>query len=146
MIRSGKRAGLVIFAIAFLASCGLQTERRTIPPEAMARVESFTADVAADRFEKIYSDAADLWREDSTLDQSTATLKTLKEKLGAVKNRQVHSAREEENASGPLQGRSFTITFQTTFEKDSAMETFTLVERSGQWQVARYRVTSLALG
>ena len=134
----------VIFLLSFTA-CGLQTGRREIPPEVQSQVVEISDDIAAERYEKVYNEAADLWRQDSDLEHSTAMLKTLKEKLGSVKNRTVHSALEQENSGGPLQGRSFTLTYQTNFERGEGMETFTFIQRNSQWLLARYRVNSTAL-
>lgn len=134
--------GMVLFA---LSACGTNTERREIPAEVQSEILKISDDIAAERYEKIYNEASDLWKQDSDLEHSTAMLKSLKEKLGNVKNRTVHSAVEQQNSGGPLQGRSFTISYQTNFEKGDGMETFTLVERDRQWLLARYRVNSTAL-
>jgi len=37
------------------------------------------------------------------------------------------------------------VVYQTSFERGEGMETFTLIERNGQWRLARYFVTSMAL-
>lgn len=102
-------------------------------------------DIAAGRYEKIYHEAAQEWRRDSTLDQSNAVFKTLQTKLGRIENRALHTATEEDNSSGPLPGHSFTLSYQTKFERGDGMETFTLVERDGRWMLARYFVNSTAL-
>jgi hypothetical protein len=136
---------LVVALLLVFTACGLQTGGREIPAEVESQVTAISDDIAAERYEKIYNEAADLWRQDSDLEHSTAMLKQLREKLGGVKNRTVHSAIEQENSGGPLQGRSFTLTYQTNFERGEGMETFTFVQRNSQWLLARYRVNSTAL-
>jgi hypothetical protein len=126
-------------------ACGLKAERRTLPAEVESAVGTVSDDIAAERYEKIYTEASELWRQDATLEQSIATFKTLREKLGPVENRVLQSATEQTNSSGPLQGRAYIVTYRTKFQNGEGMETFTLVERKGQWLLARYLVTSTAL-
>ena len=127
------------------AACGLQSERRGVPPEVTAVVETVTEDIEAERYEKIYQEASDLWKQELTLEDSTATFKTLREKLGKLRNRTLHSATEQHNSGGPLQGEAFILTYRTDFERGEGMETFTLVKRDGRWLLARYFVNSMAL-
>lgn len=134
--------GLVLFAGL---ACGIQSERRGVPPQVEAVVSSVGEDIEAERYEKIYQEADDLWKQESTLEQSVASFKTLKEKLGKVQSRVLHSATEQQNSGGVLKGEVFILTYQTEFEKAQGMETFTLVKRDGRWQLARYFVNSTAL-
>jgi hypothetical protein len=136
--------GLIV-AVLSVTACGLKSERRGIPQEVDAVITSVSDDIAAERYEKIYNESAELWKQDSTLEQSTSMLKSLREKLGKVKNRTLHTATEQENSSGPLKGRAFIVNYQTNFENGEGMESFTLVERDGRWLLARYRVISTAL-
>lgn len=129
----------------FLLNCGLPAERQGIPPEVEATIAATSDDIAAERYEKLYEETADLWRQDSTLDQSTSVLKTIRTKLGRVENRTVHSAVDQQNSGGPLKGHAFIVNYETKFEHGEGMETFTLIERDHQWLLARYRVTSTAL-
>jgi hypothetical protein len=135
-----------LFLILVLATaCGPRAARREMPPEVEAAIDTAGDDIAAERYEKIYNEGSELWRQDSTLEQSSSVLGTLKTKLGAVKNRILHSAIEQQNSGGPLKGRSFVATYRTSFEKGEGMETFTLVERNHRWLLARYLVNSTAL-
>ena len=129
----------------FSFACGLKAERRSLPAEVESAIGTVSDDIAAERYEKIYTEASELWRQDSTLEQSIAGFKTLREKLGPVENRVLQSATEQTNSSGPLQGRAYIVTYRTKFQNAEGMETFTLVERKGQWLLARYLVTSTAL-
>jgi hypothetical protein len=133
-------------ALAFAgAGCGLRTEHRTVPAEVESAVGSVGDDIAAERYEKIYSEASELWRQDATLEQSIASFKILREKLGPVENRVLESATEQTNSGGPLKGRAYILAYRTKFQRGEGMETFTLVERNGHWLLARYLVNSTAL-
>lgn len=136
---------LILLTTVVSSACGLKTERRTIPPEVESTINSVSDDIKAERYEKIYTEAADLWREHATLEDSVATFKTLRTKLGELENRTLQSATEQENSGGPLKGRAFIITYRTKFQRGEGMETFTLIERNGRWQLARYFVSSTAL-
>ena len=137
----------VLLLLAALVSCACQSNsgRRTIPAEVESTINSVSDDIRAERYEKIYTEASDLWRQDATLEDSVTTFKTLRTKLGEVESRTLQSATEQENSSGPLQGRAFIVTYRTKFQHAEAMETFTLVQRNGRWQLARYLVSSTAL-
>ncbi len=148
-IRFGSVAAVrVVFGVLLLLSglaCGLQNERRSIPAEVEAAVNAVSDDIETERYEKIYNEASELWRQDATLEQSISIFKTLRLKLGKVEDRQVHSATEQHNSGGPLKGDVFIISYQTKFEKGPGMETFTLVKRDNRWLLARYFVNSTAL-
>jgi Protein of unknown function (DUF4019) len=128
-----------------LASCGLRSESRGVPSEVESVISSVSDDIAAERYEKVYNEADDLWKQELDLEKTVSTLKTLHTKLGKMVNREVHSAKEQENSGGPLKGRAFIVSYQTRFEKGEGMETFTLIERDHQWRLARYFVNSTAL-
>lgn len=135
---------LVVFC-AFGSACGLQQERYTLPSEVTEAVAAVSDDIAAERYEKIYNEGSDLWRQDATLDQSVATFKKLRASLGAVENRMLQSATEQQNSGGPLKGRAYIVSYRTKFQNGEGMETFTFVERNGRWLLARYFVNSTAL-
>jgi hypothetical protein len=146
------RSSLFVFHLAFLTlhfafftGCALQASRSGIPPQAQEAIDGVTSDIAAGSYEKIYREAAEEWRQATTLEESSETFKTLKDRLGNVKGRSFHSATEQRNTSGTLPGHSFIITYKTTFDRGDGMETFTLVERDNRWMLARYFVNSNAL-
>ncbi len=143
-LRRFERFLIVVISI-FASACALTEERRTIPPEIESTIGTITEEIAAERYEKVYNEASELWRQDATLEQSVATLKTLREKLGPVENRILQSATEQQNSGGPLKGRAYIVTYKTKFQKGEGMETFTLVERDNRWLLARYLVNSTAL-
>jgi hypothetical protein len=135
----------ILFASLVSFACGLQTERRGVPADVEAAVGTISDDIAAERYEKLYNEGSELWRRDATLEESMATFKTLRSKLGPVENRNLQSATEQQNSSGPLKGRAYIVSYQTKFQNGEGMETFTLVERNGHWLLARYFVNSTAL-
>ena len=135
---------VLLFASLALASCALRASREGIPPQAQAAIDSITEDMAAGRYQKIYEESAEEWRRTTSEQKSDEFFKTLKAKLGNVKNRSYHSATESQ-AGGNLPGHSFVITYNTTFERGEGMETFTLLERDGRWLLAGYLVNSDAL-
>lgn len=136
---------LLTLTLSSVTACGLKSESRGIPAEVDALITSVTADIAAERYEKIYNEAADLWKQELDRDETVAVFKTLNAKLGKMENRALHSATEQHNSGGPLKGNVFILSYQTRFEKGEGMETFTVVQRDNQWQLARYFVNSTAL-
>jgi hypothetical protein len=136
---------LILLLTFASGACTLKAGRRGIPAEVDSAIGVVTDDITEGRYEKVYNEAADEWRHDATLEQSNAVFVTLKNKLGKVENRALHSASEEHNSGGPLPGHSFVVAYQTKFERGDGMETFTLIERNGHWLLARYFVNSMAL-
>jgi len=142
--RSVKAAGLVLL-LAIACSCGQLTERGRVPIEVQDVVNTVGDQIAQERYEQIYNESSDLWKQDVTLEQSNQVFKTLREKLGKVEHRNLHSATEQQTSSGALKGHSYILSYQTRFERGEAMETFTLIEQNGRWLLARYFVNSTAL-
>ena len=136
---------LIFILLIVFCGCGLKSTRGGLPAAVESVIGTVTDDIAQERYEKVYNEAALLWKQDATGEQSTEVLKTLHAKLGTVQNRAVHSATEQENSGGPLRGHVFIVTYQTKFERGEAMETFTLIEEDGRWKLARYLVNSTAL-
>jgi Protein of unknown function (DUF4019) len=138
-------ASIGIFLLAFFSACGTGTRRNGIPSEAQATLDSAIADIDAGRYEKLYNEAADEWRNQATLDGSRATFQKISEKLGRVRTRSLQTAREEQTSTAPIAGHSLTAIYQTSFEHGDGIETFTLVERGGHWYLAKYYVSSSAV-
>jgi hypothetical protein len=126
-------------------ACAARTERSSIPLEVESAIGTLSEEIAAERYDRIHNEASELWRQDSTLEETVSTFKTLRTKLGAVENRTLQSATEQQNSGGPLKGRAYIVTYRTKFQNGEGMETFTLVERDGRWLLARYFVNSTAL-
>lgn len=135
----------VLFFLLVCFACTTNRGSGTVPAEVESTISTISDEIAAERYDKIYNEASELWRQDATLDDSTATFKTLRSKLGPVENRMLQSATEQQNSGGPLKGRAYIVTYRTKFQKGEGMETFTLVEGNGRWQLARYFVNSTGL-
>ena len=137
---------LLLLAVLSCASCGLRNQgTRSLPAEVESTIATFTDDLAWERYEKIYNESSSLWKRDTTLEQSNEVFKKLRTQLGKVESRALHTATEQTNSGGPLQGHVFIITYQTKFENGEGMETFTLIEEDNRWALARYFVNSTAL-
>lgn len=128
-----------------ISACGLSNQRTRVPAEVEEVVASIGNNLDQERYEQIYNDASDLWKQAATLDQSNEVFKTLRTKLGKVENRSLHSATEQQNSGGPLKGHAFILSYETRFERGAGMETFTLIEEDGHWRLARYFVNSTDL-
>jgi hypothetical protein len=142
------RAGIslaFLFVSLFCIACAANQSSRSLPSEVESAIGTINDEIAAERYDKIYNDASELWRQDATLEESTATFKALRTKLGVVENRTLQSATEQQNSGGPLKGRAFIVAYRTKFQNGEGMETFTLAERDGRWLLARYFVNSTAL-
>jgi hypothetical protein len=137
---------LIVFSIVLILGACKHGERRSgIPADAQAVLDTAIEDINAGRHEKLYNEAAEEWRRDTTLEQSKATFERLREKLGRASVRDLQTAREEQTGTAPVAGHSLVAIYQTSFERGYAMETFTLIERGGRWYLAKYFVSSTAL-
>jgi Protein of unknown function (DUF4019) len=138
-------ASILLFLAATALACGINNQRSRVPSEVEEVVASIGSNLDQERYEAIYNDASDLWKQDATLEQSNEVFKTLRSKLGKVENRALHSATEQQNSGGPLKGHAFILSYETRFERGAGMETFTLIEQDGRWRLARYLVNSTDL-
>lgn len=136
---------VILLSISIVSACRETTERGRVPSEVQEVVTNIGNLIAQERYEQIYNDSSDLWKKDVSLEQSNEVFKQLRTKLGKVENRTLHSANEQENSGGALRGHVFILSYQTRFERGEGMETFTLIEQNGRWQLARYLVNSTAL-
>ncbi|PYS81904.1 MAG: hypothetical protein DMF67_15010 [Acidobacteria bacterium] len=126
---------------AFLSGCAVD-ERRGVPAGAQATVDRVTEDIAAGRDAKVYGEAADEWRAAVSADENGKILARVRERLGRVESRALHTGHEQQSADPPLSGHALELVYQTRFERGSAMEKFTLLERGGDWLLAGYSVNS----
>ena len=135
-----------IYVLLLLSGACSQSVRRSgMPAGAQTALDTAIADIDAGRYEKLYHEASDEWRNDTTLDESKATFQKLRERLGKVHTRDLQGVREEQTSTAPIAGHSVIVIYQSVFDQGTGMETFTLLERGGQWYLARYYVTSNAL-
>lgn len=135
---------ITVFILISLA-CSQAVRRSGVPAGAQAALDKSLEDIDAGRYEKLYHEAADEWRNESTLDESKATFQRLRDKLGQIRTRSLQSAREEQTSTAPIKGHSVLVVYQSSFERGEGMETVTLLEHGGQWYLARYFVSSSAL-
>lgn len=134
----------VLFVVCLLAGCGAE-ERRGVPPGAQATVDRVTEEIAAGQDALVYQEAAEEWRAAVTADENSRVLGRVRERLGRVESRALHTGIEQQSADPPLSGHTLELVYQTRFERANAMETFTLLERGGRWLLAGYYVNSDAL-
>src|SRR5712691_6170992 len=108
------------YAIAFLAlaafACSEGVRRSGMPAAAQTVLDTSIEDIDAGRYEKLYHEAADEWRNDTTLDESKATFQKLHDKLGKVRTRDLQNVREEQTGTAPIAGHSVVALYQTSFE------------------------------
>jgi hypothetical protein len=116
-----------------------------VPPQAQAVIDTVLKDMSEGRYNKIYDEAADEWKQAATIEKTKEFFTFVREKLGGVRTRDLQTVRDQENSGGELPGHSLVVIYETTFERDKGMETVTLVERNGRWLLASYYVTSSAL-
>jgi len=131
--------------LAIASGCAQRAEGTRVPTEIQDVVTTIGNQIEQERYDEIYEESSDLWKQDTTLEQSTETFKTLRARLGKVESRTLHSATEQQNSGGALKGHAYILSYQTKFEHGEGMETFTLVEQNGRWLLARYFVNSTAL-
>ncbi|HEX6716664.1 MAG TPA: DUF4019 domain-containing protein [Pyrinomonadaceae bacterium] len=140
---------LSIFSIILLStltvSCRQDAGRPRVPYEVQEVITEVGDNIADERYEEIYNESSDLWKQDVTLEQSNEVFKTLRSKLGKVESRSLNSATEQQNSGGVLKGHIYILGYVSHFERGDGMETFTLIEENGQWRLARYFVNSTAL-
>ena len=117
-------------------------ERRDVPAGAVATVERVTEDIAEGRDEKVYAEAAPEWRAQVSSEENARILARVRERLGRVESRALHKGTEQQSAPAPLSGHALELFYSTRFERGSATERFTLLERGGEWLLAGYSVNS----
>ena len=143
--RTPKSCFLLLLLPLLVVACTTNRGSQSVPAEVESTINTISEEIAAERYEKVYNEASELWRQELTLENSNATFKTLRTKLGNVETRTLLSATEQQNSGGPLKGRAYIVSYRTKFQNGEGMETFTLVERDGRWLLARYLVNSTAL-
>jgi hypothetical protein len=131
-----------IFALALLSACVAGGRRSGLPAGAQEAIDSLTDDIAEGHFDEIYSAAADEWRATAGADESRNILARVRDRLGRVQSRVALGAKDQPNAPA---GHTLSVSYNTKFERADAIESVTLVEREGRWQLARYAVNSDAL-
>ena len=136
---------LALLVIVGFAGCNASVRRSGIPAGAQVALETAIADIDAGRYDKLYQEASDEWRKQSSLEESQATLQKMRDKLGTARTRTQETAREEQTSTAPVAGHSVSVIYQTTFDRGEGIETFTLIEHGGHWALAKYYVSSSGL-
>jgi catalase len=141
------RRGLALIALlsATAFACGINNQRERVPQEVEETVANIGSNLDQERYDQIYNESSDLWKQSVTLEQSKDVFKTLRTKLGKIESRSLNSAAEQQNSGGALKGHAFILSYETRFERGAGMETFTLIEENGRWLLARYLVNSTDL-
>jgi hypothetical protein len=136
---------LLLVLVTIGAACNQSSDSNRVPLEVEEVVKTVGDEINQERYEQIYNDSSDLWKQDVTLEQSNDVFRALRTKLGKIQSRSLHSATEQQNSGGPLKGHAYILSYQTRFERGDGMENFTLIEQNGRWLLARYFVNSTAL-
>jgi hypothetical protein len=136
---------LSLFIVLGLAGCNASVRRSGIPAGAQTALQTAIDDIDAGRYDKLYQEASDEWRSQSSAEESNATLQKMRDKLGHARTRTQQTAREEQTSTAPVAGHSVSVIYQTTFDRGEGIETFTLIEHGGQWALAKYYVSSSGL-
>lgn len=129
----------------FSAACTIDERQSGIPLKAQETISAFTEDFNGGRFDKIYNESAQEWRDRVSVEQSNETFRTLKERLGVIKEREFTSGRQQQNPSSNLPRNSLVVRYNTRFERAEGIEAFTLIERDGRYLLAGYSASSDAL-
>jgi uncharacterized protein DUF4019 len=133
---------LSLVVVLGFAGCNASVRRSGIPAGAQSALQTAIDDIDAGRYDKLYQEASDEWRKQSSLEESNATLQKMRDKLGHARTRTQQTAREEQTSTAPVAGHSVNVIYQTTFDRGEGIETFTLVEHGGSWALAKYYVSS----
>ena len=136
--------GVAFFLMLLVSGC-VERGRGRVPAEVLEVVARINELMAQERYDQIYNESSERWKQDVTLEQSNEVFKTMVSKLGKVQTRSLNGATEQENSGGVLKGHVFILSYETHFERGDGMETLTLIEENGQWRLARYLVNSTAL-
>jgi Protein of unknown function (DUF4019)/Protein of unknown function (DUF3887) len=136
---------IAVLLTLVLSACSQDAGRGRVPSEVQEVVTRIGEQIAQERYDQVYNESSERWKQEVTLDQSNEVFKTLRAKLGRIESRSLTYANEQENSGGPLKGHVFILSYRTRFERGDAGETFTLVEENGSWLLARYLVNSTLL-
>jgi hypothetical protein len=127
-------------ALLFLMwQCGSSLYRgRTL---ANTAVQRFHRELNTAQYEAICSEADDAFNQSDQHDQLLRFLQGVHTKLGAARTESLNGIRVNATAQG-----TFIVTsYQTTFERGAAVETFTWVKSAGSIKLYSYNVQSNAL-
>ncbi|HVG30716.1 MAG TPA: DUF4019 domain-containing protein [Pyrinomonadaceae bacterium] len=135
---------LLLASVCLLSpfACTVDHQRSGLPAGAQAVIDELTEEIAAGEFTQVYANAADEWRASVSAEESEKILARVRDRLGRVQSRVPLRATDQ---PGGAAGHTLSVSYNTKFERADAIESVTLVERDGRWQLARYAVNSDAL-
>jgi hypothetical protein len=128
------RWSVVLIAAVALAACSAGQDIDL----ANAAIAHFRELMAAQQFDRIYSEGSDELKKTTTEQSLTRLLGAIDRKLGPVKNAQSNGWNLNYNASGT----SMTLRFKTQFEKGTGAETFVYRITGEKALLAGYHVNS----
>lgn len=138
-----RRYCVVVCMVVCLYSCTADNKQSAIPGTAQTALDSVINHIDDGRYDRLYEEASDEWRSQSTPEESNATFQRVTDKLGKARMRISEIEREDE-PSGAGE-RSVTVIYQTSFDRGEGVERFTLIEHGGRWALAKYYVSSTLL-
>ena len=94
-----------------LSACGEGEYRGRVPGEVQEVINNVTELIAQERYDQIYLESSERWKQEVTLEQSNEVFKTLRTKLGKIESRSLTYANEQENSGGPLKGHVFILSY-----------------------------------
>ena len=98
-----------VFLTLILSACNQDVQRGRVPAEVQEVVARIGEQIAQERYDEIYHQSSERWKQEVTLDKSNEVFKTLREKLGKIESRSLTYANEQENSGGPLKGHVFIL-------------------------------------
>jgi hypothetical protein len=140
--RQSARLFLATLLLLPSLACAIDHQRSGLPAGAQTVIDELTEEIAAGEFKQVYANAADEWRATVSAEESEKILSRVRDQLGRVQSRVPLRATDQPNAAA---GHTLSVSYNTKFERADAIESVTLVERDGRWQLARYAVNSDAL-
>jgi hypothetical protein len=136
------RLFLAASLLAASFACAVDHQRSGLPAGAQSVIDELTEQISQGEFGQVYAGAADEWRATVSAEESEKILARVRDKLGRVQSRVALSAKDQPDGAA---GHTLSVSYNTKFERADAIESVTLVERQGRWQLARYAVNSDAL-
>jgi len=118
------------------------TQAKSSEDAAQAAAESWLALVDAGQYEKSWTEAATPFKAAVTRDQWRQALTAVRDPLGKLVSRKIHSRTYMEKMPGAPDGKYVVLEFDTVFQnKSSAVETVTpMLDKDNTWRVSGYYI------
>jgi hypothetical protein len=124
------------------SGCAIDRHRSGLPDGAQEAIDNLTREIAVGEFARVYEAASDEWRASVSADENARILARVRDTFGRVQSRSPINAAERGGEASNAGEHTVSVSYNTKFERGDAVESFTLVERKGHWQLARYSVNS----